>query len=265
MDTTKCFFDNTDSWLCERRAYMSEKEPHNISCMVCGQDLVYGETSTQQTCVYCGQVYSSPIACPEGHFVCDDCHSEDSIRFLERLARVDRSTDPKDVVHTALMHPSFKFHGPEHHSLVPAAILIAMKNRKIPMVDGSPVTTETVLEGIRRGSRIPGGFCGYAGTCGACVGAGVAVALYVGSTPTKGPERRLAHRATSDALHLSQDGLRRCCKRATYFGFTAAMKLLQEEYGIELGEVPKSNSCEYSSRNNDCEMSDCPYFHNAGS
>jgi len=150
--------------------------PHDMACMICGTQLVYDKTANDRVCYYCGAHEASPIFCPEGHFICDNCHSKDAIAFLELLAAHDKSTDPIDVVHKALTHPSFKFHGPEHHSLVPAAILIAMKNRGIPKIDGSPITTEIILEGIKRGARIPGGFCGYAGTCGACVGAGVAVA-----------------------------------------------------------------------------------------
>lgn len=237
-----------------------EGTEHNIACMVCGADLIYDKTAKSQTCVYCGGMESSPIYCPNGHYVCDSCHSEDAITFLQKLAEIDKSKDPKDVVKKALSHPSFKFHGPEHHSLVPAAILIAMKNRKITKPDGSPITFETILEGIRRGAKIPGGFCGYAGTCGACVGAGVAVALFVGSTPTKGPERKVAHITTTSALNLSQDGLKRCCKRATYYGLTAAMKLLREEYSIDLGELPEHKSCEYAAMNRDCEEESCPYY-----
>ncbi|TFG95039.1 hypothetical protein E4H12_14090 [Candidatus Thorarchaeota archaeon] len=165
-----------------------------------------------------------------------------------------------DLVDKALVHPSFKFHGPEHHSLVPAAILIAMKNRGIPKKDGSQVTRENILDGIKRGSKIPGGFCGYAGACGGCIGAGVAVALYVGSTPTKGAERKFAHAATADALNRSLDGLRRCCKRATYYGITATMELLVKDFDIDLGEIPKIASCKYSERNRDCEHEDCVYF-----
>lgn len=108
--------------------------------------------------------------------------------------------------------------------------------------------------------KIPGGFCGYAGTCGACVGAGVATALFVGSTPTKGPERTISHKATTDALYLSQDGLRRCCKRSTYFGLTAAMNLLRKEYDIDLGEIPEHKSCKFSTKSRDCEMESCPYY-----
>ena len=137
---------------------------HNIACLVCGTDLVYDKSEKEQSCVYCGEVESSPINCPNGHFVCDTCHSSDAVEFLQRLAELDTSTDPKDVADKAMSHPSFKFHGPEHHGLVPAAILIAMKNRGVTMPDGASITYEVVLEGIRRGMKIPGGFCGYAGT-----------------------------------------------------------------------------------------------------
>lgn len=240
---------------------MVERESlHDSACMVCGAELIYGIASQLQVCTFCSTLTSSAITCPNGHFVCDDCHSRDSLALLEKLAEVDESTDPLRVVQKALLHPSFKFHGPEHHSLVPAAILIAMKNRGITRPDGSPITSDTILEGIRRGARIPGGFCGYAGTCGACVGAGVAVALYLGSTPTKGPERRSAHKATTDALSLSQDGLKRCCKRATYFGVTSAMNMLRDEFGVDLGNPPEMQSCEYFSRNKDCEQELCPYY-----
>ncbi len=239
---------------------MSDDSAHNIDCMICGTDLVYDKAAKDQKCTYCGETESSPIYCPNGHFVCDSCHSSGAVEFLERLAELDTSKDPKDVVEKAMTHPSFKFHGPEHHGLVPAALLIAMKNQGVTRPDGSPVTFEVVLEGIRRGMKIPGGFCGYAGTCGACVGAGVATALFVGSTPTKGPERTISHKATTDALYLSQDGLRRCCKRSTYFGLTAAMDLLRNDYGIDLGDSPKHGSCKFSTKSRDCEMESCPYY-----
>jgi hypothetical protein len=237
-----------------------EQTEHNMACMVCGTRLVYDKTSQEQECIYCGSTEASAIYCPDGHFVCDSCHSKDAIAFLELLAEVDTSTEPIDVVDKALTHPSFKFHGPEHHSLVPAAILIAMKNRGIPKTDGVQITPEVVHEGIRRGSKIPGGFCGYAGTCGACVGSGVAVALYIGSTPRSGAERKIAHAATTDAMYLSMDGLRRCCKRATYYGLTAAMTLLKKEFDIDLGTIPEVGTCKYSERNRNCEYENCIYF-----
>jgi hypothetical protein len=232
----------------------------NLDCMVCGTKLVYSTGEKENICIYCGGIESSPIYCPNGHFVCDTCHSRDARAFLEKLVDIEKSTDPMEIVDRALSHPSFKFHGPEHHSLIPAAVLIAMKNRGISRTDGSPITKEVVLEGISRGAKIPGGFCGYAGTCGACVGAGVTVALFVGSTPTKGPERTVSHKATSTALYMSQDGLRRCCKRATYYGMKAALDILRNEYDIDLGEPPEPKSCKYSVKSRDCQEELCPFY-----
>ncbi|MHA2359605.1 MAG: hypothetical protein ACXAB5_04985, partial [Candidatus Thorarchaeota archaeon] len=56
----------------------------------------------EQICVYCGGKEESPIYCPNGHFVCDTCHSKDAIGFLEKLAEVDKSTDPMVVADNAL-------------------------------------------------------------------------------------------------------------------------------------------------------------------
>ena len=233
---------------------------HNVACMVCGEDLLYEEVSSERTCDYCSLKFTSSIVCTDGHFICDSCHSTEAIGFLTRLAQVDQSTDPMVIVDKAISHPSFKFHGPEHHSLVPAAVLTAMKNRGITRPDGSPITTDVILEGIRRGSKIPGGFCGSAGTCGACVGAGVTTALFVGSTPIKGPERKMAQKATTTALFLSQDGLKRCCKRATYYGMKAALDLLKEQFGIDLGDPPELKSCKYSTKSKDCEEKFCQFY-----
>jgi hypothetical protein len=195
-----------------------------------------------------------------GHFVCDTCHSADALTLLEKMAESDESIESKEIVESAFIHPSFSFHGPEHHSLVPAAILISLKNRNFGRPDGELITVETIKEGINRGSKIPGGFCGYAGTCGACVGAGVAIALFLGSTPTKAHEKNKAHEATTKALTSSQDGLIRCCKRATFYGISAAMSILKEEYDIDLGPIPGKGSCKNYNRNRDCAKKKCYFF-----
>lgn len=228
--------------------------------MLCGKTLIYSEKATEQLCQFCNEGIVSPISCQDGHFVCDTCHSADAVGLLHRMADGETSMEPLEMVESAFNHPSFSFHGPEHHSLVPAAILIALKNRKIPRPDGSLVTEDIIKEGIRRGTAIPGGFCGYAGNCGACVGTGIAIALFIGSTPKRAEERFLAHKATVDALTLAQDSLIRCCKRSTYYGLTAAMRFLKKEMDIELGSIPQSRSCSNWRRNQDCAMHECVFF-----
>ncbi len=227
--------------------------------MICGQTLVYGDNANEQLCTYCGIEEPAPISCPNGHYVCDSCHSSDALEFLRKMGEREDLTDPVDIINLAYSHPSFNFHGPEHHSLVPAAILLSLKNKKIEKPKGGVVSLEDILEGIRRGSKIPGGFCGYAGTCGACVGAGVAIAVFLGSTPKTPEERELAHRATQRGINLVQDHLVRCCKRSTFYGVTAAIEILRE-VGIDLGQSPPHNSCKQWEKNRDCERERCVYF-----
>ena len=85
---------------------MTKDTEHEIACMVCGNDLVYDKSASEQVCVYCGEKEFSPIYCPNGHFVCDTCHSSSALEFLERLAELDTSKDPKDVAEKAMSHPS---------------------------------------------------------------------------------------------------------------------------------------------------------------
>ncbi|MHA1925132.1 MAG: DUF5714 domain-containing protein [Candidatus Thorarchaeota archaeon] len=233
---------------------------HDFACMVCGETLVYSDMGSEHVCNYCGLEFTSTIHCPKGHFICDECHSADALALLRRMAEGENSKSPRDVLEAAFRHSSFTFHGPEHHSLVPAALLIALKNRGIIRPNGETVTYEMVLEGIRRGSKIPGGFCGSAGNCGACVGAGIAVALFVGSTPKKGAERLSAHRATIAALEKVTDGLIRCCKRSSLYGISAAIEILKDEHGVNLGPVPKEGSCDNWERNRDCAKDDCVFY-----
>ena len=247
-------------YLRERYRFIVTEERHQFACMICGTELIYADKESEYSCVYCGVKIFSQINCPKGHFVCDSCHSADAVTLLDKMAESEESINPKEIVESAFRHPSFSFHGPEHHSLVPAAILIPLKNLNYKRPDGELITIQTIKEGIRRGAKIPGGFCGYAATCGACVGAGVAIALYLGSTPTKGNERAKAHEATTKALMRSQDGLIRCCKRATFYGISTAMSILKGEYNIDLGYIPEKGSCENYQRNRDCAGMDCYYF-----
>ncbi len=238
---------------------MEDEEKHEYACMICGSTLVYSPTAVENICTYCGEVDKAPISCPNGHYVCDSCHSSDAISFLQNLSEREDLSNPVEIIEIAYSHPSFKFHGPEHHSLVPATILLSLRNQGIKKPDGSIVSVNDIYEGIRRGSKIPGGYCGYAGTCGGCVGAGIAVAILLGSTPKTAKERDIAHKATQRGIEFVRDGLIRCCKRSTFYGITAAIETLNE-IGVNIGPVPEHKSCKQWQRNRDCAKEQCVFF-----
>ncbi len=222
------------------------------NCAVCGTELLHNSTPVTTECAYCGVEEKTLIYCPDGHYVCDSCHRRDAVEMAATMLHVSTSTSPNGLLEMLMSHPSVPMHGPEHHSFVPAVLVTAALNT------GHPVPEGAVEEAIRRGSKIPGGWCGYYGVCGAGAGVGIAVSILTGATPVKGYERGLANEATSLALAKVADGYPRCCKRAARKALEIGIAYMGDHLGIVL-EGGSSPVCTYFTRNAECPEEECPY------
>jgi hypothetical protein len=223
------------------------------NCGVCGRPLVYGTEEVTRRCSFCGCDFAALIYCPEGHYVCDSCHNRAALDVLRDVLSNTTSTDPAAIIEQVMAHPSVPMHGPEHHAIVPAAIVAAVRNAGYKLPEGA------VEKALERGAKIPGGWCGFYGACGAGMGAGVAVSVITGATPVTGKQRSLANEATSLALSRTVDGGPRCCKRASRNAVRAAIEFLEEKLGIVL-EKAGPVKCGYISRNKECIQKACPYY-----
>lgn len=50
-------------------------------CEICGSNLISRQNSSENInleCYYCHKEYEALIACPNGHFICDTCHSKEA-------------------------------------------------------------------------------------------------------------------------------------------------------------------------------------------
>ena len=223
------------------------------NCGVCARPLVYATESVTKICAVCGNTEKTNIYCPEGHYVCDACHSKAAIEVLKQVLASTKSTDPAEIIEQVMAHPSVPMHGPEHHAIVPAAIIAAVRNAGYPVPEGA------IEKAIERAGKVPGGWCGLYGDCGAGVGVGIAVSVLTNATPLTGKERTLALGATSFALSRMLDGQPRCCKRASRIAVEAAVDYLNEQLGTKL-EKSKSVPCTYTIRNQQCAKKECPYY-----
>jgi hypothetical protein len=196
--------------------------------------------------------YKTPIYCPAGHYVCDACHSRAALDVLRQVASETRSIDAVEIVERVMAHPSVPMHGPEHHIIVPVALVAAVRNTGYFLADGAVERT------VERAAKIPGGWCGLYGDCGAAVGVGLAISVITGATPLTGKPRTLALEGTSLALSRMLDGQPRCCKRAARIAVRTGARLLRERLGIPL---PKAASvkCGYTRRNRECARLECPF------
>jgi 7,8-dihydro-6-hydroxymethylpterin dimethyltransferase len=222
------------------------------NCVVCGKPLIYATESEVRTCEFCGKTYSSQIYCPQGHYICDACHSSEAVDILKIVVSHSTSTDPLEILEAVISHPVVPMHGPEHHIIVPMVIVAATKNA------GYPVPERWIDKVISRGEKVPGGWCGSHGACGAAVGVGIAVSVITGATPLKGKERSLAIQATALALTKIADNFPRCCKRSSRQALESAISFLRENLNINLRQKTPVG-CRYSEHNQQCPGEKCSY------
>ncbi len=233
---------------------MNEKKTEN--CMICGNELEYLSEATLVVCNYCGKEERGYIRCPEGHYVCDECHARDAIGVITSFVLSSTSKNPMEMVLTLMKHPVMPMHGPEHHAMIAGVLVAAYKN-----LTGKAGEKE-ILEAIRRGKSVPGGFCGLYGTDAAAIACGIAMSIILGSTPLKDKERRIANNLTARVITaiMSNRGAR-CCKRSTYTAIEVATQYFAETLGIEFERVPASKlKCEHSYRNKQCSKKDCRFY-----
>jgi hypothetical protein len=222
--------------------------------MVCGQPLDYREQGQSVCCAGCGRRETSAILCPNGHYICDNCHSDRPLAYLPELARKTTGRAPEDILEELISLPGLPMHGPEHHAMAGLAILLACERT------GINLPQNYIEEMIRRSMQIPGGACGYHGACGGAVSLGISVSLITGATPVTGLARGMAHRATALALSRCADDEARCCKRALRKTVISGREFFSEELGITFPQPKAHQFCRDISRNRECAREHCPYF-----
>ncbi len=209
-------------------------------------------------CEICGKSFEGHAVCENGHYVCDACHASPAEGVVRSVVLNSSSKDPVDIADEIMASSFVHMHGPEHHFIVGASLLCAFCNTY------GEVDLENALNAvISRGKKVPGGFCGMAGCCGAAVSAGIFLSVILKATPMSKEEWALSNRMTSRCLEaVSRLGGPRCCKRDSYTTILAAAEFLREELGKPLG-VSDEILCSHFGDNAECLKVECPYFTNS--
>lgn len=234
---------------------MSKSVEHQNGCLICGADLLYREESRPVVCVLCAADSLSQAVCSAGHFVCDRCHGLPALDLIERTCRVCSENDPVRLATTLMQNPAIKMHGPEHHFLVAAVLITAYST-----VHGDADRAGKLATARKRADDVKGGFCGFHGTCGAAMGAGIACSVLTGATPLAREEWRLANLMTAACLTaIGEAGGPRCCKRDTYLALTIGRDFLNQHLDAAL---PHGNPpiCTFAANNRECLGRKCRFF-----
>ena len=221
-------------------------------CLICKAPLEYLTRDQVMECAICHKREPSKTRCVNGHYVCNDCHTQ-GMDSIFGLCLAETSTDPIAIVRRMMDLPFCHMHGPEHHVMVGAALLTAYKNA------GGSLDLEAALQEMySRGKSVPGGACGFWGACGAGIGTGQFLAIATQSNPLAQEPWGLSNRMTAHALdRIGQVGGPRCCKRDSFLAILAAVDFVREHLGVEMERtVPV---CSYSAHNNQCLGKRCPF------
>jgi len=218
--------------------------------MVCGQNLIYLKEKTEENCMICGLSFPTHARCTKGHYVCDTCHSKDTLERVEALLVHSQDTDPVRLALKIFGIPGLNMHGPEYHSIVPAILIAAYQN-----VNKSR-DISAVREAIERGRSVKGGSCGLHGNCGAGVGAGIAVSILEEANPLSTASRSAANRATALALlAISRNAGPRCCKRDAITSIESFIDSTVYFYNRPYDTY----ACTQFAANKSCMGKTCPY------
>jgi hypothetical protein len=158
---------------------IADAQYHLVGCIICGKDIVYTDQAISRPCLICGKEFMTRVYCEDGHFVCDACHSS-SKSDVKWFLRHTGEKDSIKILHHFFDIEKVHMHGPEHHSIVPGVLLTVYRN------NGGDIDFENALEqAFERGSKVPGGFCGFWGVCGSAVGTGIYASIVLGGSPLK--------------------------------------------------------------------------------
>lgn len=227
---------------------------HERDCMVCGNVLTYETTTQTASCSYCGKKGTTNIICAKGHFICDSCHQEEGLLVIRQICLSTDKQDMISLIKEIRDEQSVPMHGPEHHAMLPGVILASAKN------SGLPVTQDDILTGISRGAKVPGGSCGFMGNCGAAIGAGIAFAVLLESTPLTPAARQKAQGATARILtRIAEMKAGRCCQRETYIALRETAEISKDILPIPL-TADELLACSQYHLNRECVRKQCPLW-----
>ncbi len=227
--------------------------PYKNGCLLCGSELVYADKISEKVCQVCHKTFTTQVACIQDHYICDNCHSIHPLNYLESYISKSTETNPFQMMINIMKNGTFAMHGTEHHYLIPAVFLTAIKN------SGYKVPENYWQMVVERGNALPGGTCGYWGACSAAIGSGITVSILKECNPIKSSFYGEIHQVTASSLEsIATIGGPRCCKRNSFLVAKSLHASLSGKFQIDLPD--QEVICTFMKYNRECLGVSCPFF-----
>lgn len=180
---------------------------------------------------------------------------KEKAELIVRDIKKEQGTNPVRIFKNIAKKEYVSIHGPEHHILDGASLLVAYKNA------GGEIDIDFALERLmQEGLRMPGAMCGLWGICGAITSIGAALAIIDGTGPlstdgTWGDHMGYTAKAIGELGAINGP---RCCKRDAMIAFKNGIEYVNTHYKVELQY--ENMKCEFTNRNGQCIKERCPFY-----
>ena len=180
---------------------------------------------------------------------------EEKASMILQDIKKEKGKNPIQIFKRMAEQEYINMHGPEHHILDGACLLVAFHNA------GGKVDIDAALEQLMsEGLRMPGAMCGLWGICGAITSIGAALAIIDGTGPLSTDGTWGEHMAFTSAAvkELGETNGPRCCKRDAMIAFKNVIMYVNTHYDVTLEY--EDMKCEFSSFNHQCIRNHCPFY-----
>ena len=180
---------------------------------------------------------------------------QEKTELIAKDIKKEEGTNPVRIFKNIAHKEYISMHGPEHHILDGASILVAYKNA------GGNIDIDNALNKLMaEGLRMPGAMCGLWGICGAITSIGAALAIIDGTGPlstdgTWGDHMQFTSAAISELGKINGP---RCCKRDAMIAFKNGIDYVNSHYGVTLEY--EQMKCEFFAVNMQCIKDRCPFY-----
>lgn len=225
--------------------------------MVCSSSLQYHTRAVTGHCHYCGVKDQWYISCPDGHFICDSCHNQETMQKIEAIIFQTPSIDPLAIAEQCMDISILPMLGCQHTYIAGGALMAALKNEGTFQLNDDDI--REVFH--RTNKQAHGGYCGLTGTCGIAPALGACIAILTGSKCGTDKEQRLTMGLVAKVVKGIADLTGpSCCKAYVRVSLEIAIEFLRQNFSINL-LVKNTASCQHMTKHpHGCREELCPYY-----
>lgn len=225
--------------------------------MICGSVLEYVEHGKRLSCAKCGKTEIANVYCPEGHYVCEECHGQGAYELIKEFVTSTLSNDPMEIAESLLNHDEvIPMLGCEHALIAAGSLMAAFKN------SGLKVTNEDIEEVLQRtGKQAIGAYCGLTGVCGIVPAIGSCFSVVLGAACPKDQETATTMRVVAKIVEaIAGETGPCCCKNFVRTALMSAVNLAKEHLMVELS-YQEQGKCRDSKRHpHGCRKEKCRFY-----